>query len=502
MTTSLSTNKHYAFRALAFRIGNSINLILLLLALLLAGWHQTWVIAFVIGIPALVVPFLLTRMLGDHALARIAYGVSFMLFSALHIHQGMGMTEIHFGIFVLLAILIAFRDWLVIASAAGVIAVHHLLFMYLQSNGADVYLVPQSDATLTIVMVHAVYVAVEAVILMIICKASFKEAQIGQAFFNVTRDMLTKDGYIVLDQRCPPLDSTLIQQFNQVLDGIQSTMQTIERSSSTVKEEAQSLLHDGEVLSGGMQQKLAEVERIAAATEHISVNIAQTSSLAQRANGAVREASDNIVEGTRQMTNSRQSMTQLAKELQQARYNVDDMSSSVTDIRSVLEVIDKVAEQTNLLALNAAIEAARAGEHGRGFAVVADEVRKLASQTQGSTEQIQTNIARLVNASERSVQSVASCLEQADSSVDSIRHSERLLEIIETNAFEIRDGLQTIVGALEEQANSSNGIASSAQELRTMEQQQAEQAMHIAQIARSVNQVSADLDQEASRFQL
>src|SRR5690554_2439719 len=104
----------FEFRVIAFRIGNLINVLLLLVAFGLASMHSTWGLAFVIGVPAALVPLWLYKTLGDHVLARVSYGVSFMLFSALHIHQSMGFTEVHFGIFVLLAVLIAFRDLLVV----------------------------------------------------------------------------------------------------------------------------------------------------------------------------------------------------------------------------------------------------------------------------------------------------------------------------------------------------------------------------------------------------
>ena len=502
MSNQVLKTSRYNFRPLAFRIGNSINLLLFVVALLLASWHQTWGAALAIGIPALLVPFALMKMLDDHLLSRSAYGVSFMLFSALHIHQGMGMTEIHFGIFVLLAILIAFRDYLVIIVAAAFIAVHHVVFMYLQSNGANVYLVPQGDATLTIVTVHAAYVVIEAAVLVIICRSSFKEAKVSQAFYDLTKAMVSDNGQIVLNRRCPHTGSRVTEQFNAALDQIQQAMRGIEHATRQTREDARQLLSDGEQLSASMQEKLKEVERIAASTEEMSTSILQTSDMAQQANDASADASISVTKGKEAVALTQHTVTQLTSELSQAREKVTTMASSVEGIKTVLEVIDKVAEQTNLLALNAAIEAARAGEHGRGFAVVADEVRKLASQTRGSTEQIQSNIGRLVSASDASVTSVNRCLDFAQSSLDAVTDSDELLSSIEAHAQQVRDAVQTIANALEQQSNASNEISQGAQQLNQFEQQQATQSEQVVTRARSLETVSDSLDREAVRFVL
>lgn len=491
---------NYNFRPLAYRIGNGINALLFVLALALAAWHQTWLAALVIGLPALLVPVVLHKLLHDHVLSRSAYGVSFMLFSALHIHQGMGMTEIHFGIFVLLAILIAFRDYIVILVAAGVIAVHHLLFMYLQSNGAGVYLVPQTDATLTIVAVHAAYVIVEAAVLVLICRNSFKEAKVSQAFYDVTKAMVRSDGTVALDQRCVDTGARVTEQFNAALDSIQRVVVEIEQATAQMKDDSAQLLDDGEALSNGMQQQLQQVERIASATEQMSASIEETSEMAQHANEASQAASESASQGKHAVAQSNQLVTDLANELVQAKTTVNAMAGSVEDIKNVLDVIDKVAEQTNLLALNAAIEAARAGEHGRGFAVVADEVRKLASQTRGSTEQIQDNIAQLVHGSTESVSKVEQCLALAQQSLDSVTDSDTLLGQINHHAERVQQAIHTIATALEEQANTSADVANSAQALNNIEQQQSQKSAEVVRRARSIGTVSQNLDTQAAKF--
>ncbi len=167
----------YNFRTEAFQIANYVNAGLLVLSLVFSFIFGSWLPTLLIGLPAALIPWFLLNSLGDQQLTRISYGISYMLFAALQIHLSQGMLEMHFGIFVLLAILIAFRDYLVVLSAAGFIAVHHLLFMWLQAGGSAVFVLPPGGLSLEIVLIHAAYVVAESVVLVLICRNSLKEAQ-------------------------------------------------------------------------------------------------------------------------------------------------------------------------------------------------------------------------------------------------------------------------------------------------------------------------------------
>ncbi|SFB79573.1 methyl-accepting chemotaxis protein [Marinospirillum celere] len=113
--------------------------LLFLIALSLASWYGTWTEALIIGLPAALVPSVLTWMLPGNRITRVSQGLAFMVWAALHIHQAHGLIEMHFGIFVLLAFLLYYRDWLPIVAAAALIAIHHLSFNFLQEADAGVY---------------------------------------------------------------------------------------------------------------------------------------------------------------------------------------------------------------------------------------------------------------------------------------------------------------------------------------------------------------------------
>ncbi len=490
----------YPFRQQAFRIMNSINLVLMLLALTLASWHQTWGAALLIGLPALIIPFVLYKTLRDHRLSRIAFGVSFMLFSALHIHQSNGMTELHFGIFVLLAVLSAFRDWLVIAVAAVTIAVHHLLFAYLQTQYGNVYLVPTQDATFSIVLVHAIYVVVESAVLIIISLNSYKEAMVGLAFSETTEQLVATPERVDLTVRCPDIHSRLVKQFNQALDGIQHTVQTINQSVDLLHIESAHLSEDGQQLLTGMNEQHAQVQRIVAASAEMAHSIQALGELASNVLSAAKQAELSSVSGKQAVDQTISAISTLAVTLQDAGQKVDSMALSSKEITTVLEVIRSIAEQTNLLALNAAIEAARAGEQGRGFAVVADEVRTLAGRTQQSTEQIQRMIQTLTEASQSSVRSVQHCLQQVDQTVSLAKQSDELLSTITGEAQSVAHSADIMAGSLEQQRHASAEMAQGAQFLNNSAAAQIKRSEKVKQSTIQIEQVANQLATEAGRF--
>jgi methyl-accepting chemotaxis protein len=490
----------YPFRQQAFNIMTGINAVLMVLSLALASWHQTWTAAFLIGLPAFIVPFFLFKTLGDHAISRIAYGVAFMIFCALHIHQSNGTTELHFGIFVLLALLSAFRDWQVIAVAALTIAVHHLLFAYLQMQHASVYLVPPQDATFSIVLVHAAYVVVEAVVLIIITVNSYKEAMVGLAFSETTKQLVANPQQIDLTARCPDSSSKLVQQFNLALHSIQQTVRTIHSSVTLLNAESSTLSADGDKLVSGMNEQNNQVRRIAAASEEMAQSIQQLGELATAVLSAAMQAEQSSIAGKESVKQTIESVSTLAITLEDAGHKVDSMALSSKEITSVLEVIRGIAEQTNLLALNAAIEAARAGEQGRGFAVVADEVRTLAGRTQQSTQQIQRMIQTLTEASQSSVRSVQHCLSQVTETVGIAKLSDELLNTIAGEAQSVARSADIMAGSLEQQRHASAEMAQGAQYLSDIAVEQMERSEHVKISSQQIVQAADRLAVEANRF--
>ncbi|CAM5200426.1 methyl-accepting chemotaxis protein [Alishewanella longhuensis] len=490
------------FRQQAFAIVFGVNVFLFLVSLLLAALFDSWYVAFFIGLPSLLVPLALYKLVGDHLLARGSYGVSFMLFAALHIHQAQGLTEIHFGIFVLLAILFAFRDAWVIIIAATVIAVHHLLFMWLQQQDAGVYLLPGAANTLSIVMLHALYVVVETIVLVIMCRYALREAKVGQALFDATDSLLTNNGDIVLTERAPSLKSKVIDNFNQVLDSLQRTIKTLNHSATELTRQSESLVSQGQGLSGAMLTKLQEVELIAAATEQMSSNLASLHQIAKQVAHYAEETEQAAVSGQQSVAATLTSVEQLSTQLTVTSDKVENMAVATNDIRQVLDVIQAIAEQTNLLALNAAIEAARAGELGRGFAVVADEVRTLASRTQKSTGEIKQIIDRLLSYSADSVDVVSHSVKQLGLTRDNAVSSKQLLTVIFDQAKLVSESAQTMRTSIEQQNTASHEVAKSTQMLKDMTEQQNRQGATVVDTAQSLEKLAVTLHNETKKFQV
>lgn len=204
--------------------------------------------------------------------------------------------------------------------------------------------------------------------------------------------------------------------------------------------------------SHGLSQQRQETEQVATAVNEMAAATQEVSGNVQRTAESTRHASELASQGKAVTEATRRAIEQLASAVNAAADVSSQLASDARQIGTVVDVIKGIAEQTNLLALNAAIEAARAGEQGRGFAVVADEVRALASRTADSTEQIHGLIANLQQAAEKAVTAMQQGHEQADHGLERVVAADEALDGISQAIVQINDMANQIASAAEEQS--------------------------------------------------
>ncbi|MBX9630170.1 MAG: methyl-accepting chemotaxis protein [Burkholderiales bacterium] len=483
----------------ADRVMLGIAWVLLALALALAPWHGTWWPALLIGLPAAVVPTVLVLMAPGSVITRCAMGAAFMIFTALHIHQSHGMLELHFGVFVLLAVLLYYRDWLPIVTAAAVIAVHHLAFDFLQRGGAGVWVFEQNTG-FHIVLVHALYVVVESAMLVYLAVQFRREALQAEEIHAIGRHLAVVEGSVDLTYRHPDAKSAFAVGFNQFMDALAATMAQVVGTAGRLHRATQALsqvVADARITTDRQRGQTEHAAESIAELRHAVEEVARGASNAAEAAHRARDNSQdgmNVVAGTREKAQQLVTQTGAAGEL------VARLQHEGEGIGKVLDVIKGVAEQTNLLALNAAIEAARAGEQGRGFAVVADEVRTLASRTQESTREIEQMIVRL----QVGVRDVAAAMTaSAGAAHESADFAHRMAEALSgiAQAIEsINDMNGQIASAAEEQSTAAAEIASNVDSIRDSAQGTAAGAETTARASAELEGLAQELDAAVRRF--
>ena len=217
---------------------------------------------------------------------------------------------------------------------------------------------------------------------------------------------------------------------------------------------------------------------------------------------AAQVSTQACIEGNDVIVKSSNSIELLSEQLGDASKVVIALEQNATDINQILSTIQAIAEQTNLLALNAAIEAARAGEQGRGFAVVADEVRVLSHRTQDSTEEIRAMITTLQQNSQQAVTSMASSTDIAHSSVEFANQAKLSLESITHSITEISDMATQIASAAEEQRAVSEDISRNTQAISDTSHQLSSQTQEVSDNAVQMLQTSSGLSERVSRFKI
>jgi len=468
-----------------------------LYALALAPWHSTWAQALLVGGGTLLVMHLLKALIGGSRLFRCAMAAALMVMSALHINQSQGTVEMHFSIFVLLAFLIYYRDWLPIVVGAAVIAVHHLLFFYLQSQALGVWLA--AEANWGLVFVHAGYVLVEAAVLVYLARQSYVDALEGEMLASMTTGMMGHADGMDLTRRAqlrtPMLDSFngFVGQLDQLVAGVQGNLRQVSDVGAAVTAKAYQVRE-------GADQQAAEANYMLQSMEALRKATAQVAHNADDAVRSARTVNEHAQQGNQGMQQIRQEVELLSDDLKETGGAVDSAAQLVSDIHQVIDVIKSVAAQTNLLALNAAIEAARAGEQGRGFAVVADEVRNLSQRTAASTTEIEDYINRLQRASASASQAMQRSQASAGRCSGSADAGARTLAGMVDEVTRISRLNDSIAAATQEQAMLGDDVSQHLRGVTSVAQTNAGQAVDLAEQAQRLDTLRVQLESQVQRF--
>lgn len=289
---------------------------------------------------------------------------------------------------------------------------------------------------------------------------------------------------------------------NQMLQRFASLLTQLGASSQLLSSQARHVQQVSEQVNAGAGLQATQADQLSLAVEEMSAAVQQVMSDTQAALNTAAAAQQLCQQGSQVTSRNMQSTELLAQKMLQASGIIDTLQQDSAKISGVLEVIGKISEQTNLLALNAAIEAARAGEAGRGFSVVADEVRTLSGNTKAATESIRQMISTLQAQANHAVAAIAQATEQADSSVEHARSTEQVFRDIAKEVTQLAAFNQQISQATAEQQQVTDRFIHGISELHSASQQLHDGAASSAEASEQLSTVAAQLNAGWQQFRV
>jgi len=296
--------------------------------------------------------------------------------------------------------------------------------------------------------------------------------------------------------------SAMTHDFNGLISDFKTLIFEVNSALTTLNTATEDLAETTSATSDGMQEQLHEADMVATAATQMQATIQDISHNTEAAANKAESTNVSALEGRSEVDSTVARISELSTSLGGASEVVSQLEKDGETIGSVLDVIRGIAEQTNLLALNAAIEAARAGEQGRGFAVVADEVRSLAQRTQESTQEIESIISTLQQRTQQVVSLMQQCRQQGDASSAQASKAGELLQSITEDVQNIMDMSTQIATAIDEQNLVASEVNKNVVKIRDIAEQATEHASKNAHTSEEVSEQARVLHGAIAKFKV
>jgi methyl-accepting chemotaxis protein len=318
------------------------------------------------------------------------------------------------------------------------------------------------------------------------------------------RDIINGDGdlRVRVDSKADDEIGQLAVCFNAFASRIHDVVMDITNAATKVADDAEVISDSSMQIAEGMRNQSMQVSQVSTAVEEVSCSVVEVARKSADASRMADQSGSTAKEGGEVVQVTIDGMRGIHEAVSSSATAVEELGKLGDEIGQVITVINDIADQTNLLALNAAIEAARAGEHGRGFAVVADEVRKLADRTTSATKEIANSITAIQGGTGHAVKQMESGIEQVNYGMEKAENAGESLSRIVTSAQEVSSVIQSIAAAAEQQSAASEEVARNIAEISHVTTETAGAAEQASEVARSLSTQASAMRKLTEQFKV